>query len=48
MFGTVLRNNEKLLKDVNINNNKTVVQIMKEGEQLTDDDIVLILKKRNI
>ncbi len=48
MFGTVWRNHDKLLKDVQVNTNKLVLQILNHQEELKDDEIVLILKKRNI
>ena len=48
MFGTVWRNHEKLMKDVQVNTNKLVVQILSYEEELKDDQIVLTLKKRNI
>jgi hypothetical protein len=30
MFGTILRHNEKSMKDVSINSNKIVVQVMEQ------------------
>ena len=48
MFGTVWRNHEKLMKDVQVNTNKLVAQILSYEEELKDDQIVLTLKKRNI
>ena len=48
MFGTVWRNHEKLMKDMQVNTNKLVVQILSDEEELKDDQIVLTLKKRNI
>ena len=48
MFGNVWRSHEKLMKDVPVNTNKIVVQILAEEEELKDDQIVLTLKKRNI
>lgn len=35
MFGTILRENNKQLKNCNLNNNKIAVQILPEEEQLT-------------
>lgn len=48
MFGNVWRNHEKLMKDIQVNTNKLVVQVLPEEQQLKDDQIVLTLKKRNI
>ena len=47
MLGSIFRDHDKLLKNINFNTNKLVAQIMGEEEELADDDIVLILKRRN-
>ena len=47
MFGPILRDNNKELKNYTFNANKIVVQVMAEEEQLSDNQIALILKKRN-
>lgn len=47
MFGTIFREHNKILKNMTFNTNKLVIQELKEEEELTDDEIVLILKKRN-
>lgn len=47
MFGSIWRDNNKSVKSVTINSNKIVYQILQEPEVLTDDQIVLILKRRN-
>ena len=47
MFGTIFREHNKVLKNMKFNTNKLIIQQMKEEEELGDDEIVLILKKRN-
>lgn len=47
MFGPILRDNNKELKHYTFNTNKIVVQVLSEEEQLTENQIVLVLKKRN-
>lgn len=47
MLGTIFRDHDKVLKNINFNTNKLVGQIIVEEESLGDEDIVLILKKRN-
>lgn len=48
MFGNVWRNHDRLMKDVQVNTNKLVVQVLEHEEELREDQIVLTLKKRNI
>lgn len=47
MFGSVWRDESKTVKSVTINSNKIVYQVLEQPEHLTDDQIVVILKKRN-
>ena len=47
MFGSIWRDHNKSIKSVTINSNKIVYQVMKEPEVLTDNQIVVVLKKRN-
>ena len=48
MFGNVWRSHDKFMRDVQVNTNKLVIQILPHEEELRDDQIVLTLKKRNI
>ena len=47
MFGEIWRRHDIPLQNVKINNNKLILQVMPEEEELADDQIVMILKKRN-
>lgn len=47
MFGNIWREPKKTVKSVTINSNKAVYQVLESPEQLRDDQIVLLLKKRN-
>ena len=47
MFGSIWRDNNKSVKAVTINSTKVVYQILEQPEKLTDNQIVVLLKKRN-
>ena len=47
MFGTVWRDNNKSVRSVTVNSNKIVYQVLEEPENLTEEQIVLVLKARN-
>lgn len=47
MFGTIWRDLKKTIKSLTINSTKIVYQILSEPEELKDDQIVVILKRRN-
>ena len=47
MFGSIWRDNSKSVKSVTVNSNKIVYQVLKEPEQLSDSQIVVVFKKRN-
>lgn len=47
MFGTIWRDLKKSIKSLTINSTKIVYQVLNEPEELKDDQIVVILKKRN-
>ena len=48
MFGFIWRENNKQIKNLTINSNKIVVQIMAEDEELNEEQIVIIIKERNV
>ena len=48
MLGNILRNVKTEMKSVGLNSTKIVVQILDHEEQITDSQIVLLLKKRNV
>lgn len=47
MFGSIWRDSNKSVKSVTVNSNKIVYQVLEEPEQLTDSQIVVVLKIRN-
>lgn len=47
MFGTIWRDLKKTIKSLTINSTKIVYQVLSEPEELKDDQIVVILKRRN-
>lgn len=47
MFGSIWRDHNKSVKSVTINSNKIVYQVLAQPEQLSDHQIVVVLKKRN-
>jgi hypothetical protein len=47
MFGAVLREHEKTLKQNNLSDCSMVLQILDKEEQLNEEDIVLIVKSRD-
>jgi ubiquitin carboxyl-terminal hydrolase 40 len=47
MFGVIWRDNKRSVKSVTVNTNKIVYQVLTEPEALKDEQIVVILKKRN-
>jgi len=48
MFGVIWREDNKQVKNATINSTKVVLQVLKEEESLTEDQIVVILKERNL
>jgi riboflavin synthase len=36
------------MKDIQVNTNKLVIQLMNQEEDLKDEEVILTLKKRNI
>ena len=48
MFGGIWRDNKKSVKNATSNSTKVVFQILEQPEALTDDQIVVVLKKRNL
>lgn len=48
MFGNIFRGHEKTLKTLNITEcNSLVLQILDKEEELSEDDIVLVIKSRD-
>jgi len=47
MFGTIWRDLKKSIRSLTINSTKIVYQVLSKPEELKDDQIVVILKKRN-
>jgi hypothetical protein len=47
MFGSIWRDGNKSVKSVTVNSSKVVYQVLEQPEQLTDAQIVVVLKQRN-
>ncbi len=47
MFGTIWRDLKKTIKSLTINSTKIVYQVLDEPQELKDDQVVVILKRRN-
>lgn len=47
MFGTIWRDLKKTIKSLTINSTKIVYQVLEEPQELKDDQVVVILKRRN-
>jgi hypothetical protein len=47
MFGAIWREANKTMKTLTVNSTKVVYQVLPNPEELKEDQIVLILKRRN-
>ena len=47
MFGAIWRDLKKTIKSLTINSTKIVYQVLDEPQELKDDQVVVILKRRN-
>lgn len=47
MFGTIWRDLKKTIKSLTINSTKIVYQVLDEPQELKDDQVIVILKRRN-